>query len=188
MNGQAQINAFDQNYGDAALRSAVKYNLTNGGTVTLDMADDSGGNTLVGFAYISFSANPDDAKASMADEREEAYSPANLPHDALQIQLRDNCRIPWGPPVVVRYRTDLAGGRTTQRGNCGATPDGHWRLVFTSGHVSIRNGANAEVVGYNVTLPPTGWFIVGVHNHASMKYENKPSVVGRFDNVVYPTG
>ena len=186
-NGQARIDAHDQNYGDAALRSAVKYNLGNGGIVTLDMTDDSGGDPLVGFAYVSFSANPDDAKASMADERADAYAPAYLPTDALQIQLRDNCRVPWAPPVVVRYRTDLPNGRTTQRGNCAAAPDGHWRLVFSAGHLSIRNGANAEIVGYDVTFPSTGWFIVGVHNHASVKYDNQASVVGLFDNVVYPS-
>jgi hypothetical protein len=189
--GQARIEAFDQNYGDAALRSAVKYNLTGGGTVTLDMTDDGAGNPLVGFANVSFTANPDDAKSSMADERVEAYSPADLPTDALQIQLRDNCRVPWGPPVVVRYLTSAPGGRTTQRGNCAATPDGHWRFVFTTNHVSIRNGANAEVVAYDVTMPPVGWFVLGVHNHASMKYstpvDSDPSVVGLFDNVTYPS-
>ncbi len=184
--GRARIEAFDQNYGDAALRSSVKYDLSAGGVVTLDMTDDSGGNPLVGFAYVSWSANPDDAKASMGGERQEAYSPANLPTDALQVQLRDNCRIPWGPPIVVRYLTSSPFGRTVQQGNCAATPDGRWRFVFTAGHLSIRNGANAEVVGYDVTVPPTGWFILGVHNHASMKYENKPSVVGLFDNVTYP--
>jgi hypothetical protein len=185
--GRARIEAFDQNYGDATLRSAVKYDLTAGGAVTLDMTDDSGGNPLVGFANVSFSANPDDAKASMADERTDAYSPANLPADALQIQLRDNCRVPWAPPVAVRYRTNLPGGRTTYRASgCGATPDGRWRFVFTANSVSIRNGAGAEIVTYAAAVPPTGWVILGVHNHASMKYENKPSVVGLFDNVTYP--
>jgi hypothetical protein len=64
--------------------------------------------------------------------------------------------------------------------------DGRWRFVFTANSVSIRNGAGAEIVTYAAAVPPTGWVILGVHNHASMKYENKPSVVGLFDNVTYP--
>ena len=41
----------------------------------------------------------------------------------------------------------------------------------------------------DVTIPTVGWVVLGVHNHASAKYGNgKPSVVGLFDNVSYPTG
>ncbi|MET0145665.1 MAG: LysM peptidoglycan-binding domain-containing protein [Ilumatobacteraceae bacterium] len=190
VNGRAQIAGYDQNYGDATLRSAVRYDLTNGGTVSLDMGDDARGDWLLGFAYITFSANPNDAAASMADERDIAYSAVSMPANALQIQLRDNCKVPWAPPVAVRYDVAAPGGRTTQRGTCAAAPDGRWRFVFTAGHVSVRNGAGAEVVAYDVTVPPTGWVILGVHNHASEKYSvpvgSIRAVTGTFDNVTYP--
>jgi hypothetical protein len=182
--GVATIVNHDQNYGDATLRAAVKYDLTAGGTVSLDISDDSGGNPLIGDAYIMFTANPDDAKAQMQSERAEPYAPADMPADALTVRLVDNCRVPWAPPVAVRYAN---GGRTTNRGTCGATPDGTLRLVFTPGQLSIRNGANQQIVAYPVSAPPTGWVVLGVHNHASNKYGSVPAVTGRFGNVTYPT-
>jgi hypothetical protein len=132
-----------------------------------------------------FSAGPQDAKLQHADDRPgDPYGP--VPTEGVTVWLRDNCRVPWAPPIVVTYPQVAY-----QRGSCVAAPDGKLRLVYTPGRLSIRNGANAEIVAYNVTLPATGYVTLGVHNHASMKYSvpvnSMPAVTGLFDNVTYPT-
>jgi hypothetical protein len=186
VNGAVEIRNADQNYGDATVRSDVKYDLTGGGTITLDIADNTSGDQdmLQGDAYIMLTANPDDAKAQMGDERVEPYAPNDMPADALTVRLGSNCRVPWGPPTVIRYAN---GGRAVQAKNCAASPDGTLRLVFTPGHLSVRNGANVEIGGYDVTVPATGWVVLGAHNHASVKYGGLPAVVATFDNLSYPT-
>lgn len=206
-NGKLVVVNGEQDYGDATARSLTKYNLANGGTVTLDIVDNGGSNRLVGSAYIMFSAGPQDAKHQHALSVRPLSgggpycvplgTTGCIPTEGVTVWLMDNCAIPWGPPIVVRYPSMV-----DSQGNCAyvegtnpngthfnlAAPDGHLRLVYTTGHLSIRNGANVEIVAYNVSLPAVGYLTLGVHNHASMKYSGARDVTGTFDNVTYPTG
>lgn len=192
VNGQLRIRNGEQNYGDATLRSTVQYNLSAGGEVRLDISDDGRGDVLIGSAYVMFSAGPQDGREQhTTDDRPTPYSiPINTPTEGVTVWLRTNCRVPWGPPIAVTYPA-----RTTQHGTCVNDPDGELRLVYTPGSLSIRNGDNEVIVTYNVTLPPTGFLTLGVHNHASIKTTSQAglgpllnAVTGVFDNVTYPTG
>jgi hypothetical protein len=178
--GRLQIVTFDQNYGDATMRSPVKYDLRNGGELRVDLDDNGAGNPLVGYATVLLSAGPQDAALSNgADEPD--YGPS--PTEGVQLQLRDNCREGHAPPIVVTYPTQV-----TQRGNCPIRGIGARTVVIDIDSVTVLDAVGQTRVAYNVAVPPVGFVTLGVHNHASVKYENKPSVTGWFDNLSYPTG
>jgi hypothetical protein len=185
--GMLHITNPDQNYGDATMRSPVGYNLA-AGPLTLDISDNGEGWPLIGSAYLLLSAAPSDANL-MASNDDSVFVPGL--GNAVQVWLRDNCRVPWGPPIVVTYS---GTARTTQRGTCGTagTAVGPRRIVVTQGHVSIRTSSGVEIVAYDAAVPTTGYVQLGIHNHASLKYTDgpgpMPAVVGMFDNLSYNGG
>lgn len=177
VNGRVQIVAADQNYGDATLRSAVRYNLAVG-EFRVQMRDDSGGFPLFGSAYVAFTTLPYNAPSVKRDNGE-----GPTPQNGVYVQLRDNCRIPWGGPQVSTY-TNWVESVATMPCN-GGQPTGVVELRVTAGHVELWNGA-VKYAEINATIPTTGYIILGVHNHASVKYGYGPTLTGWFDNVSYP--
>lgn len=184
VNGAARIIAADQNYGDATLRSLVPYDLRNGGTVAFTASLLAGNFPLVGFPYVAFTDRPYNAP-SIDDLNGHGPTPQN----GVYVQFRDNCRIPWGPPQIVRY-TNWAETYVEPSDQCLASPP-----AGAANRVELRyqNGVLTIVVDGQtirsapVTIPPVGWLILGVHNHSSDKYANgQPSVDVTYDDVTYP--
>lgn len=187
VNGRARIFGADQEYGEAVLRSDTPYDLRNGGTVEVDLEDDSQGNPLAGAAYVLLSAQPLDAALMHANQRDVPYGP--IPDDATAVWLMDNCKVPWAPPVVVEYEASAPGGRTVLTSPCSLTGVGPRHIEITgAGDVTVTDANGGLVAQFEAHFPPTGYVTIGVHNHASAKYTGVPAVTGLFDNVSYPTG
>lgn len=178
VNGQLKIINADQNYGDATLRSPVRYDLT-AGPLSVHLFDEST-TEPIGTAYVLLSQDPSDANLMSAND-DNVYVPG-LDH-AVAVWLRNNCDVPWAPPIVVTYSGSF---RTTQRGTCELTgPRAPRTAVITAGHVSVRNDSGQEIVAYDATFPPVGYVQLGVHNHASIKYTGQCCTVGWFDDLTY---
>jgi hypothetical protein len=101
--------------------------------------------------------------------------------------LRNNCKVYWGPVFAYRYVNYV---ETVTEGTCvGYRPAGMQEMVY-SGGVARFLIDGVEYGRVAVTIPLVGYFTIGVHNHASSKYDvgsgTMPSVTGWFDNVTYP--
>jgi hypothetical protein len=180
VNGQAQIVAADQNYGDATLRSNTKYSL---GEIRLTVSDNSEGWPLLGSAFVGLTTDPYNAPSIKRDNGE-----GPTPADGLLIQLRDNCRVPYGGPQGSVYVNHV---ETVITSVClGGMPTGQTEVRVTKGHVEFWS-AGAKYAEMDVPVPATGYLVLGVHNHASAKYADgpgpMPAVIGVFDNVSYPS-
>lgn len=182
VNGGAKIISYDHNYGDATLRSDTRYDLTSG-TFVAQLSDDTQGWPLLGSAYIAFTTLPYNAPSITRDNGQ-----GPTPQTGVYLQLRDNCRIPWGPPQASKY-TNYA--ESVISGTCLVSPPpaGTTEIRYTAGKAEFWVAA-VKYAEVNVTVPPVGFVLLGVHNHASDKYGDGPGPVdfldGWFDNISYP--
>jgi hypothetical protein len=186
-NGGVVISAADQNYGDAVLRSTVRYNLVNGGTVSFNVSLQTGyDNWLVGYPFILFSSRPYSATSITRDN-----GAGPTPQNGTYVQFRDNCRVPWGPPQVLTYTNGVESGFIEEGDQClgSITPGQSNRvdLEYLNGTLTIKVDG-VVIRSLAVTIPSNGWVHLGVHNHASIKYGGPPAVTATFDNISFPRG
>ncbi len=184
VSGEARIVAADQNYGDATLRSDTKYDLSTGGQIRVTIRDDGGGLPLIGSAFVGFTDLPYNAPSITRDNGQ-----GPTPESGVYVQLRDNCRVPWGGPQISTYLNHVESVATLA---ClGSAPSGPVEMRYAaSGLVEFWAGGVKYAQG-NQVLPTTGFLSLGVHNHASVKYSaggTQSAVTGWFDNVSYPAG
>ena len=205
-NGMLRIVAADQNYGDASVRSNAKYALTSGTTtIKLDVDLGAGAQAFtgypLGYPFIMLTSLPYGTATMFADNGK-----GPTPENGIMLQFRNNCRVQWAPPTVLVFANHAESAPVGS--SCDAAPAfqigrlNRVELRYTSGLLQlwasdfsadgVNFGALKHVEDYAITLPPTGYVNLGVHNHASMKYadpvDTVPSVNAVFDNVSYPRG
>ena len=202
--GVARIVAADQNYGDAFIRADTKYTLQSGTTVfkmDVDLGSGAQGSdsTLLGWPVARFTALPYGTATTFAGNGK-----GPTPATGVLVRFVNNCRIPWAPPSVATF-TAHTESLSDDTDSCDQVPtlqNGSLNRVeirYTPGTISIwasdfsadgtTFGPLKHVADYPATLPATGYFAIGAHNHATLKYSNgsMATIETHFDNISYPT-
>ncbi len=202
--GKVKIVNHDQNYGEATVRSHVKYDLSQGGTVKFDVSLASGNipssSTDPGWPWIGFLTQPYIAPSTPC-----CNGGAPTPKNGVYVRFVKTTVLPWTPPLVLNYSNHIesnieAAGNAI---NTVTLVDGKLNRVelrYSPGRMEIwasdasLDGANfgplKHIQDYSVNIPPTGYIYLGSHNHASIKYSVPivNSVDAWFDNISYPAG
>lgn len=182
-NGQLVVSNASQNYGDLYLRADQQFDITGRtGTVSLDMTTSA--EWLGGYPVLLFTDGPYSAPSYDADN---AAGPG--PANGLLLQFSQRCiwNSTWVLAPQVRTWTNyVMSAPATPTSPCTPTSNSTTALD----HIVVRISTSAVDITANgatwfhadVGAPARSFVHLGVHNHATVKYNYGPAGNARFDN------
>lgn len=191
----ALIATAQQNYGDGSVRLNQPFDIEGRtGAFSFDMALPTY-KLLDGFPQVIFTADPMSAPSYLDDN-----SGGPTPKHGVAVQFRGKCGA-GGSAVIIEFDNhtervvDETSGCPAER----IAIDGRlnrFQLLVSQSHVELwasapsANGTDfgplALMYRGSISLPfSRGHLYFGVHNHASDKYSDVPSISTRWDNLVF---
>jgi hypothetical protein len=185
--GHLEVSNASQNYGDLYLRAAQQFDVSGRtGTLTFDMT--TVGTSLEGYPVLLFTDGPYSAPSYDADN---ASGPG--PESGLLVQFDAQCVYDgqWVlAPQVRVWSNHVMTTVTTAGSECAPTS----ASPATLDHVEVRVSTTSIEISINgslwfaadVGVPARSFVHLGVHNHATRKYNaHRAAWTTRFDNIVF---